>query len=94
MKLLSRVRLLTTPWTAAYQAPPSLGFSRQEYWSGVPLSSPQDENQILFIPKSGNEMHTSTIKKGFSGSSAVKNPPAMQENLVQPLAWEDPLKKG
>ena len=40
VKLLSRVRLLATPWTAAYQAPPSLGFSRQEYWSGVPLPSP------------------------------------------------------
>ena len=36
----SRVRLLVTPWTAAYQAPPSMGFSRQEYWSGVPLPSP------------------------------------------------------
>ena len=40
MKLLSRVRLLVTPWTAAYHAPPSMGFSRQEYWSGVPLLSP------------------------------------------------------
>ena len=38
VKLLGRVRLLATPWTAAYQAPPSTGFSRQEYWSGVPLS--------------------------------------------------------
>ena len=36
---VSRVRLLATPWTAAYQAPPSMGFSRQEYWSGVPLPS-------------------------------------------------------
>ena len=33
----SRVRLCATPWTAAYQAPPSMGFSRQEYWSWVPL---------------------------------------------------------
>ena len=41
VKLLSRVRLFTTPWTAAYQAPPSMGFSRQEYWSGVPFPSPQ-----------------------------------------------------
>ena len=41
VKLLSRVRLFATPWTAAYQAPPSMGFSRQEYWSGVPLPSPQ-----------------------------------------------------
>ena len=37
-KSLSRVRLLATPWTAAYQAPPFMGFSRQEYWSGVPFS--------------------------------------------------------
>ena len=40
VKSLSRVRLLATPWTAAHQAPPSMGFSRQEYWSGVPLPSP------------------------------------------------------
>ena len=38
-KSLSCVRLLATPWTAAYQAPPSMGFSRQEYWTGVPLPS-------------------------------------------------------
>ena len=41
MKSLSRIQLLATPWTAAYQAPPSMGFSRQEYWSGVPLPSPE-----------------------------------------------------
>ena len=40
VKSLSCVRLFATPWTAAYQAPPSMGFSRQEYWSGVPLPSP------------------------------------------------------
>ena len=40
VKSLSRVRLSATPWTAAHQAPPSMGFSRQEYWSGVPLPSP------------------------------------------------------
>ena len=39
VKSLSRVRLLATPWTAAYQAPPSMGFFRQEYWSGLPLPS-------------------------------------------------------
>ena len=39
-KSLSRVQLFATPWTAAYQAPPSMGFSRQEYWSGLPLPSP------------------------------------------------------
>ena len=40
-KSLSRVPVLATPWTAAFQAPPSMGFSRQEYWSGVPLPSPE-----------------------------------------------------
>ena len=39
-KSLSGVQLFATPWTAAYQAPPSMGLSRQEYWSGVPLPSP------------------------------------------------------
>ena len=42
MKSLSRVRLFATPWTVAYQAPPSMGFSRQEYWSGLPFPSPGD----------------------------------------------------
>ena len=42
VKLLSHVQLFATPWTIAYQAPPSMGFSRQEYWSGVPFLSPGD----------------------------------------------------
>ena len=41
VKSLSTVRLSATPWTAAHQAPPSMGFSRKEYWSGVPLLSPE-----------------------------------------------------
>ena len=41
VKSLSRVWLFMTPWTAAYQAPPPMGFSRQEYWSGLPLPSPE-----------------------------------------------------
>ena len=45
MKSLSRVRPSATPWTAAFQAPPSMGFSRQEYWSGVPLPS------LLYLPR-------------------------------------------
>ena len=49
VKSLSRVQLLATPWTAAHQAPPSMGFSRQEYWSGVPLPSP---GLILVDPSS------------------------------------------
>ena len=41
----SRVRLCVTPWTAAHQAPPSLGFSRQEHWSGLPFPSPKHESE-------------------------------------------------
>ena len=40
VKLLSRVRLFATPWMVTYQAPQSMGFSRQEYWSGLPFPSP------------------------------------------------------
>ena len=42
VKLLSHVQLFATPWTVAYQAPLSMGFSRQEYWSGLPFPSPED----------------------------------------------------
>ena len=40
---------LATPWTAAYQAPPSMGFSRQKYWSGMPLLSPKDKHAASSI---------------------------------------------
>ena len=49
VKSLSRAWLLVTPWTAAYQAPPSMGFSRREHWSGVPLPSPQKMRVIAII---------------------------------------------
>ena len=42
MKLLSSVRFFVTTWTVAHQAPPSMEFSRQEYWSGLPFPSPED----------------------------------------------------
>ena len=61
VKSLSRIRLLATPWTAAYQAPLSVGFSRQEYWSGVPLSSPEISLGILQILKK----KTHTQEKGI-----------------------------
>ena len=53
-KKLSRIQLFATPWTAAYQAPSPMGFSRQEYWSGVPLPSPSGGQTHLlsthFVP--------------------------------------------
>ena len=48
VKSLSHVWLLATPWTAAYQAPPSMGFAKQEYWSGLPLPSPARHNSPSF----------------------------------------------
>ena len=56
VKLLSRVRLVATPWTVAYQAPPSVGFSRQEYWSGLPFPSPGD------LPNPGIEPGSPTLR--------------------------------
>ena len=61
VKSLSHVRLLATPWTAAYHAPPSMGFSRQEYWSGLPLPSPCDSatnSQVSLVASS----HTPGIR--------------------------------
>ena len=56
VKSLSRVRLFSTPWTVAYQAPPSMGFSRQEYWSGLPFPSPGD------LPDAGIEPGSPTFQ--------------------------------
>ena len=53
VKSLSRVQLLATPWIAAYQAPPSMGFSRQEYWSGVPLPSLEIDARCIQIGLKG-----------------------------------------
>ena len=52
MKLLSRIRLFATPWTVAYQASLSMGFSRQEYWSGLPFPSPGDLPDPEIEPRS------------------------------------------
>ena len=65
MKSLSCVRLLATPWTAAYQAPPSMGFSRQEYWSGVPLPSPD------VILEASNYLGVDEVAKKIRGRTDV-----------------------
>ena len=65
VKLLSRVQLLETPWTAAYQAPQSMEFSRQEYWSGVPLPSPKLPlvGVNVFTPAKDSDTITSVTNK-------------------------------
>ena len=62
MKLFSRVRLFVTPWTVAYQASPSMGFSRQEYWSGLPFPSPRD------LPDPGIEPGSPALQADASSS--------------------------
>ena len=52
MKLLSRVQLFATPWTVAYHTPLSMGFSRQEYWSGLSFPSPKDLPDPRIKPES------------------------------------------
>ena len=56
VKLLSRVRLFATPWTVARQAPLSMGFSRQDYWSGLPFPTPGD------LPDPGIESGSPTLQ--------------------------------
>ena len=56
MKLLSHVLLFVIPWTVAYQAPPSMELSRQEYWSGLPFPSPGN------LPNPGIEPRSSTLQ--------------------------------
>ena len=56
VKLLSRVLFFAIPWTVAYQALPSMGFSRQEYWSGLPFPSPGD------LPKPGIKLGSPTLQ--------------------------------
>ena len=62
MKSLSRVQLFATPQTVAHQAPPSMGFSRQEYWSGLPFPSPED------LPDPGIERGSPALQADASPS--------------------------
>ena len=69
VKSLSRIRLLATPWTAAYQAPPSVGFSRQEYWSGVPLPSPVWYIGIVYLKRKLTAAGNIIFEKCFKNST-------------------------
>ena len=66
--MLSRVRLFATPWTVAYQAPPSMGFARQEYWSGLPFPSPGD------LPGPGIEPGSPTLEADALTSDSPGKP--------------------
>ena len=66
----SRIRLFATPWTAAYQAPPPMGFSRQEYWSGLPLPSPVKRSRLGEFGKEYWK-EGATEKEGKPGDSGI-----------------------
>ena len=70
--LLSHVRLFATLWTIALQAPPSMGFSRQEYWSGLPLPSPRD------LPNSGIE----PMSPALQADSLTSEPPGKPNKML------------
>ena len=96
VKSLSRVRLLATPWTAAYQAPPSIGFSRQECWSGVPLPSPI---QMLVYHKYWQKLQHEAETNWFTqkgGKLAHKIPSINHEKLEldSMTQWFDLMKYG
>ena len=79
MKSLSRLQLFAAPWTVAYQAPPSMGFSRQEYWSGLPFPSPGD------LPDPGIELGS----PAFQADALTSVPPGK----MRKRCWER-LKAG
>ena len=72
---------LATPWTAAHQAPPSMGFSRQKYWSGVPLPSPPN------IPNKRLNSQVALVVKNLLASAGD-----IRDTGLIP-GWEDPLEK-
>ena len=79
-KSLSRVHLLVNPGTAAHQAPPSMGFSRQEYWSGMPFPSPGD------VPNPGIEPRSPTLQ----ADALPSEHPGKPDGKEPPVKAEDP----
>ena len=85
VKSLSRVWLFTTPWTVAYQAPPSMGFSRQEYWSGLPFPSPED------LPDPGIERRS----PAFQADALTSEPPELHWSMSNDeYIWRPSAKRG
>ena len=78
VKLLSRVRLFATPWTVAHQAFLSMGFSRQEYWSGLPFPSPGD------LPDPGIEPRSPALRADALTSEPPGKPVLNPSNLIFP----------
>ena len=82
MKSLSRIQLFATPWTVAYQAPRSMEFSRQEYWSGLPFASPGD------LPKPGIEPGS----PAFQADALASEPPGGKPQIIHSYSEIGSLK--
>ena len=91
VKSLSHVQLIATPWTAVYQAPPSMGFSKQEYWSGLPLPN---HSQSLYGPggASGKEPACQCRRHKIPGSR--RSPGGGHGNPLQYSCLENPMDGG
>ena len=81
VKSLSRVRLFATPWTVAYQVPPSVGFSRPEYWSGLPFPSPGD------LPDLGTESGSLALLTDSLLSEPLGNTFVSMESCNYKVLW-------
>ena len=81
-KSLSHIQLTATPWTAAYQAPPSMGFSRQEYWSGVPLPSLQ-RSLVGCSPRSCR------VRRDWRNLAYMQKVPDIRDSLSQHSVLEE-----
>ena len=85
MKSLSRVRLFATLWTVAYQAPLSVGFSRQEYWSGLPFPSPGD------LPDPGVEPGSPALQADALSSEPPGNKPKRKGDTSLEFCYKDKI---
>ena len=89
---LSHIWHFETPWTVAHQAPLSMGFSRQGYWSGLPFTSPGGLSDSGIEPGSP-ALQADSLLTELQGKQMVKHMSTMQETWVRFLGWEDPLEK-
>ena len=88
VKLLNCVHLFETPWTVAYQTSPSMGFSRQEYQSGLPFPSPGD------LPNPGIEPRSPTLQADVLPSELPQKWQKIVEHYPWTVAYQDPLSMG
>ena len=96
VKSLSRVQLLMTPWSAAHQAPPSMGFSRQEYWSGVPLPSCEelDKTEVAACMLTESSKPYPATSHELISAPLTKLPLAFCFLHVPPEDWDEILWTG